>query len=228
MADKGTAAAPQRTYGQFCPLAAGMDVLGDRWVLLICRELLFGPRRFSELRRALPGIAPNLLASRLRRMQAEGVLRPSQSREPYELSEQVDEIRPVIRALVRFGMQYLDPDGPDAPTPEQYDAFYTARGFIGGWITQHARPQRARVYAPDGSTIDMVVSPGSYQLEDGEDAEPDVRLWTDVPAMVRLRNEGIPLPASRPTGEPTIVGDDEAVQTFLRSFGLAVGSTACA
>ena len=50
----------ERTYGQWCPVAAGLDVLGDRWTLLICRELLIGDRRFTDLRAALPGLAPNL------------------------------------------------------------------------------------------------------------------------------------------------------------------------
>ena len=72
MSSEVTMAKAERTYGQYCPIAAGLDVVGDRWVLLICRELLMGDRRFTDLRTALPGIAPNLLTERLRALQAEG------------------------------------------------------------------------------------------------------------------------------------------------------------
>ncbi|MCC6437382.1 MAG: helix-turn-helix transcriptional regulator, partial [Acidimicrobiales bacterium] len=63
-----------RSYRQWCPIAAGLDVLGDRWVLLICRELSMGDRRFTDLRAALPGIAPNLLTDRLRSLADEGLV----------------------------------------------------------------------------------------------------------------------------------------------------------
>ena len=63
---------PDRTYGQYCPIAAGLDLIGDRWTLLLLRELSMGDRRFTDLRAALPGIAPNLLTERLRSLQALG------------------------------------------------------------------------------------------------------------------------------------------------------------
>ena len=61
---------PERTYGQYCPIAAGLDLIGDRWTLLLLRELSMGDRRFTDLRAALPGIAPNLLIERLRSLQS--------------------------------------------------------------------------------------------------------------------------------------------------------------
>ena len=63
-----------RSYDQYCPIAVALDALGDRWTLLILRELTIGERRFTDLRTALPGIAPNLLADRLRDLQERGLV----------------------------------------------------------------------------------------------------------------------------------------------------------
>lgn len=101
---------PERTYGQWCPIAAGLDVVGDRWVLLICRELLIADQRFTDLRRALPGLAPNLLTERLRALQAAGLvdtadLAPPAARTVYQLTDEGRTITPVPRAMARFGVQ---------------------------------------------------------------------------------------------------------------------------
>jgi DNA-binding HxlR family transcriptional regulator len=104
------------TYQQFCAVAAALDVVGDRWTLLVVRELLDGPRRYGELAHGLPGIATNLLADRLRRLEGAGLV----AQEPgddartrvYRLTARGDEVRPVVDALARFGLGLL-PDGAD-------------------------------------------------------------------------------------------------------------------
>src|SRR6476660_7578607 len=103
----------ERTYGQFCPIAAGLDVVGDRWVLLICRELAFGDQRFTDLRSALRGIAPNLLSARLRMLTAAGLvttaeLPPPAARTVYRLTAAGRRVIPVLRAVARFGAPYLE------------------------------------------------------------------------------------------------------------------------
>jgi len=72
---KVTTTAADRSYGQYCPIAAGLDLIGDRWTLLILRELSIADRRFTDLRSALTGIAPNLLTERLRSLQSIGLCR---------------------------------------------------------------------------------------------------------------------------------------------------------
>src|SRR6478752_1120430 len=114
-----TGATKQRTYAQYCPIAVGLDLLGDRWVLLICRELSIGDRRFTDLRRALTGIAPNLLSERLRALTGAGLvtcaeLPPPAARSVYRLTDAGRAIVPVLRSLARFGVQFLDADGEDA------------------------------------------------------------------------------------------------------------------
>jgi DNA-binding HxlR family transcriptional regulator len=90
-----------KPYGQYCVLARGLDVIGDRWVLLIVRELLTGGRRYGELVHGLPGIATNLLAERLRTMQANGlVIKTDDDR--YQLTERGEGLRDVVFAIVRW------------------------------------------------------------------------------------------------------------------------------
>src|SRR5215213_2570175 len=107
MSSEVTMVKADRTYGQYCPIAAGLDVVGDRWVLLICRELLMGDLRFTDLRASLPGIAPNLLSERLRALQAEGLvttaeLPPPAARTVYRLTDAGRSVVPVLRAIARF------------------------------------------------------------------------------------------------------------------------------
>lgn len=95
----------RKCYGQICPMATALDVVGDRWTLLILRELLGGPARFHELQDGLPGIAKNLLTSRLRRLESDGIVRrvSSHSTVLYALTEQGAAIRPALEELGFWG-----------------------------------------------------------------------------------------------------------------------------
>src|SRR5918994_5896036 len=90
-----------KSYGQYCALARGLDVVGDRWVLLIVRELLIGPRRYGELAHGLPGIATNLLAERLRTMHANGLVARTDD-DRYQLTEWGDGLSEVAAAIGRW------------------------------------------------------------------------------------------------------------------------------
>jgi DNA-binding HxlR family transcriptional regulator len=106
---------PARSYNQNCPIARGLDVLGDRWTLLILRELVGGPRRYADLRAELAGIATNLLADRLRELDDAGLvdrteLPPPVARTVYTLSETGwRKVLPVIKAVATFGLDLLEP-----------------------------------------------------------------------------------------------------------------------
>src|SRR5215207_7328577 len=96
---------PARSYGQFCGLARALDVVGDRWNLLIVRELLFGPMRYGELVASLGGIATNLLADRLRSLESSGVIERrlgETSGVVYALTPWGDELREAVGALIRW------------------------------------------------------------------------------------------------------------------------------
>jgi DNA-binding HxlR family transcriptional regulator len=105
-------------YDQYCPIARGLDVIGDRWTLLVLRELSLGAQRFTDLRRQLPGIPPNVLSQRLKRLGEDGLvvveeLPPPAARSVYKLTERGRDVVPVLRALVRFGTPDLAPATPD-------------------------------------------------------------------------------------------------------------------
>ena len=99
-----------KRYDQYCAVARALDVVGDRWVLLIVRELLaFGPSRYSDLKRGLPGIASNLLADRLKTMESEGLIERREAPAPigaplYQLTSRGLELEDVLRALTRWGL----------------------------------------------------------------------------------------------------------------------------
>src|SRR5438270_8680498 len=106
--------AGRKSYKQNCPIATGLDVLGERWTLLILRELLGGPRRYSDLRAELPGIATNLLAERLKELTEAGLvdraeLPPPIARTVYRLSDVGwQRALPILQSLARFGLDRLD------------------------------------------------------------------------------------------------------------------------
>jgi DNA-binding HxlR family transcriptional regulator len=109
-----------RSYGQYCAVAKALDVVGDRWTLLIVRELTEGPRRFTDLQKGLPGIATNLLTERLRDLEAADLLWRESAPPPvattlYHLTASGQELEPVLRALGRWGVRYMaEPRGDEA------------------------------------------------------------------------------------------------------------------
>ena len=118
-----------RSYRQNCPLAKGLDVLGERWTLLILRELIGGPRRYGDLRAELPGIATNLLADRLRELEEAGLvgrdeLPPPVARTVYTLTDTGwRKVLPVVKAIASFGLDLVQRD-ESALTP--------LNGFLAG------------------------------------------------------------------------------------------------
>ena len=216
-----TSRTPDRTYGQYCPIAAGLDLIGDRWTLLIVRELSMGDRRFTDLRSALPGIAPNLLTERLRSLQALGLvaavdLPPPAARSVYRLTEEGRRIEPVLRSVARFGTRYLAGDPSEA-----FDAKRVAFSLLAPWRRRPEAVIRARLIvtksndsAPDESTdaIDIVLDFAGMQTEP-PNGTPDVTLHVAIPDMVAARQTGDPLVGR-------LTGDASSRRVFLQQFAL--------
>lgn len=103
-----------RTYDQYCPVARALELVGERWTLLVVRELMLGPRRFTDLMDELPGISTNVLTSRLQDLEDRGLVRkhtlpPPAGSTVYELTEESAGIAPVLVAMVQWGASLLDP-----------------------------------------------------------------------------------------------------------------------
>ena len=104
-------------YEQFCPLARAAEILGERWTLLVLRELVCGPQRYSDLRRRLPGVSSSVLSQRLERLCARGLVAREDQPPPapvalYRLTDEGETLRPVLRELMRFGARHLEPPRP--------------------------------------------------------------------------------------------------------------------
>lgn len=128
-----------RSYGQFCSLARSLDIVGERWTLLIVRDLMLGPLRFTDLLAGLPGAGPNLLSRRLRRLEEVGLidrrrLAPPAASHVYELTRHGRGLEPAVLALARWG---LDPIAPPANDDQLMPQWYA----IAMWAA--FRPDRA-------------------------------------------------------------------------------------
>jgi DNA-binding HxlR family transcriptional regulator len=108
----------RKRYDQYCPIAHALDLVGERWSLLVVRELMHGPKRYTDLAERLPGIGTNILASRLRDLEAGGIvakrkLPPPAASRVYELTDYGRALRPVMRELALWGARSVGPPTAD-------------------------------------------------------------------------------------------------------------------
>jgi DNA-binding HxlR family transcriptional regulator len=143
-----------KRYGQTCAIARALDVVGERWSLLLVRELSLGSRRYRDLATGLPGIPSNLLAARLKDMQAAGVITRRTLPAPtdvtlYELTDAGRALQPALNELLDWGLRY-------GPEPSEGDAAQPGWGLLGA----AGRPTAL----PDGQTCELRIGPESFYL----------------------------------------------------------------
>lgn len=211
----------RRSYQQACPVAHALDLVGERWTLLIVRDLVFGPLRFSDLRDGLPGLAPNLLSDRLRFLVDQGIAERLEESEPrrvvYSLTPRGRQLSPVVHELARFGVDnWTDPD-VDPPPPR------LRRGALLALMS----PERlgslrwtALFDLPESPIHLMVDHPGSgtplerLRLIAGDEGGPyDLVIATTLGALARLRRGELDLEAA--AAEGLRVAGDEAARSEL-------------
>lgn len=210
-----------KTYRQNCPVALGLDTLGERWTLLILRELMGGARRYSDLRSELPGIATNLLADRLRALEDAGLVSRTDlpapiARTVYTLSDLGwRKVVPVVKAIADFGMDQFDLD----------DSEWTPlTGFLTGLLLGFDSAGAADLHASyrldiDGRIFEFSVDHGRLAAGDGP---PDVDVTATAADLITAR-----LAPSAPRRRSAIkrmqfAGDDKAVAGLRRAFQLSV------
>jgi DNA-binding HxlR family transcriptional regulator len=147
-----------KRYEQYCPMAHALDLVGDRWALLVIRELMHGPKRYTDLVDHLPGIGTNILAARLRDLEGHGVvtrrtLPPPAASKVYELTDYGRELRPAMRELALWGARSLGP-------PTDKDELFA------GWLANAMDIVMAPL-APPGR-FEFRASPEIAALVDGE------------------------------------------------------------
>jgi DNA-binding HxlR family transcriptional regulator len=194
---------PVRSYGQYCSIARGLDVMGDRWTLLIVRELLLlGPSRFTDLKRGLPGIATNLLSSRLKELEDGGLVSRKDAAPPvatalYRLTENGRALEPVLQAVGSWGLRYMDNDRAD----DAFQAHWLAYAPL--WFTTDADPTGPpAVIQLDASGQKAVIElrDGRIATRVGEADKPDLVIDGTPRAVLGLLTGGLDIKSATELG----------------------------
>src|SRR3954462_4542250 len=180
----------KRSYKQFCGLAKALDIVGERWTLLVVRNLLLGPQRYSELLRGLPGITTNLLAKRLQEMEAEGLIEHagiagSDATSAYRLTPLGQSLEPAIHALGRWGWQRMGK--PSARDRRSIDWLLVAlrRRYRGG-VTLSAELE------VEGAPYHIVLRGDRAEIGRGGAPGADLRVRGKALDLSRLFLDGMP------------------------------------
>jgi DNA-binding HxlR family transcriptional regulator len=214
-------AATVRYTEQHCPIARALDELGDRWTLLIVRELVRGDQRFTDLREHLPGIAPTLLTQRLRTLIDQGLvatreLPPPAARSVYTITDRGRETVPVLRALARYGMPLLEPAAegvviaPEMVVDAALRAFYDDRRVVG--------VDERYVVRIDGREFRLSSVRGGGAGRDDVDATIDASAatWMDI------RQGRLTIHDAIDAGRMRVDGSATALAHFADAFGLTL------
>jgi len=212
--------ATRRNYNQNCPIARGLDVVGERWTLLILRELVGGPRRYGDLRAELPGIATNLLADRLKELQDAGLVDRADlpapiARTVYTLSDMGwQRVLPILQSIAWFGLDRLDPieDGPVSPL----------NGFLAGILLGFNPGRAAGLEATvrveiDGRRFEFAVTQGRLA---GAHGEPSVTLTASAADLVTARLGSSDGRRKAALHRVNLEGDPVAVGAVRQAFSL--------
>lgn len=205
-----------KTYDQYCTIATALDLIGDRWTLLVLRELSFGEQRFTDLRSGLPGIATNLLTERLRKLEDAGlveqyVLPAPAARTVYRLTRDGVRIRPVLRAIAQFGLPYLDEPAEGQVRPRM--AVFGGAGAMFDPVAAIGTDLRIR-FVLDGDEHWLEVRDGRLVRADVT-ATPDLTFTGSAAALFDL-TRGADLDALAP--RLAVEGSAAARRTFERCF----------
>ena len=195
-----------KRYDQYCPIACSLGLVGERWTLLVVRELMHGPKRYTDLVDGLPGIGTNILAARLKELEAAGLverrkLPPPAASSVYELTPTGQELRPVLHELARFGARLMGPPPLEALDPGWLvDALDLALSPI-----SPVGRLAFRIGDEEASLVDGVARPGLVD-------DPDVFVESDAIGFYHLV-------VDRQTEGVRIEGDFAVLERLIDAFG---------
>jgi DNA-binding HxlR family transcriptional regulator len=209
-----------RTYEQYCPVARALEFVGERWTLLIARELLLGPRRFTDLMTGLPGISANVLASRLRDLEEAGMvskrtLPPPAASAVYELTDDALGLVRVVAAMAEWGMTMLS-------RPRKGDE------VRGSWLLLGLAVTETVPDSVDDATFELHVGDEILHVEvrdgrlhprQGPAVDPAAVITTTATAFADLAFGRLDLEAALSQRRLTVTGDDSAARRFLEVLG---------
>jgi DNA-binding HxlR family transcriptional regulator len=217
---RGNADGMGRSYHQYCPVATGLDVIGERWTLLIVRDLLTGPKRYTDLLAGLPGIGTNLLATRVRELEDRNIVRrkvlpPPAASTVYELTEIGQELEPVVMGIGGWGARFMG-------EPRE-GAFLSANAYVLA-MRGLLRPEVA-----DGlnktfelrvghQVFEVRIAGGRCTTREVQPASPDATLSMDVLTLGDLLGGRLSAADAARTGRVNVSGDPDALETIVNVF----------
>jgi DNA-binding HxlR family transcriptional regulator len=212
--------ATMRTYGDGCAIAYGLDLVGERWALLVVRELLLGPKRHTDLRRGLPNASPNVLSERLRELERAGVVRrrklpPPAGSRVYELTEWGRGLEEIVISLGHWAARAPTPPPSDAPIGADSIILALRSRFDPG-AAHGLRAGYDLRFGDDRFRIE--VADEALQVARGGADHADATIATDPDTLGAVLWGGRPLAAAQRAGTMTIEGDPAAVERLLRLF----------
>lgn len=212
-----------RSYRQYCGLAYALDIVGERWTLLIIRELMAGPRRFTDLLEGLPGISTNLLTERLKGLEQQGLvarhlLPPPAGSMVYALTPVGRALEAALMELGKWGSQFVPPTWEGAALLPVGSYALTLKIFF--------RPEAAQGVNEtyelriDHEVLQVQIKDGEIHVQQGEYLHPDAVFHTDMPVYMRLLSGQLKAEEAIEAGLIGIEGDPAALSRFLSICGL--------
>src|SRR5437868_4276996 len=211
---------PEHRYQQFCGLARALDVAGDRWTLLIVRELVPGPRRFTDLIEGLPGVSRNLLAERLRALESDGIiarqeLPPPAARQVYELTDDGHDLAAAMAPLIAWGARRMSERDPT----ESFHPRWAAVGMTVLGDREAAKGlSETYQFVVGRSSFYFTVDDGAIRVCDGRAQDPAVTWTTDEDTWADIASGKLTAPSAVATGALTIAGATKAANRLRKIF----------
>jgi DNA-binding HxlR family transcriptional regulator len=211
----------RRTYDQYCAVARALDVVGERWTLLLVRELLTGPKRFKDLLDGLSGIGTTLLTARLKDLEGNGILRrttlpPPAGSKVYELTDLGRSLEPVVIALSRWGLELLE-----APRPEEETRPAWAMVALQSSLDLKAAPRRKETYEfrVDGESFHVQVEGDEAEVRQGPAADPDLIISGETETLLSVAAGRLTLAEAIEAGAIATEGDRASLARCLAMLG---------
>lgn len=212
-----------RSYNQYCGLAYALDIVGERWTLLIIRELMAGPRRFKDLLAGLPDISTNLLAERLKHLEQQGllcrrVLPPPAGSTVYQLSALGYALEKTLLELGKWGSQFV-PASPEGAAILPVGSYaLTLKTFFRPELAQDIN-ETYELHV-DQEVLHVQIKAGEIYVRQGETLKADVIFYTDIASYLGLLQRKLQPEQAVAQGLIRIEGDSAALSRFLDLCGL--------
>jgi DNA-binding HxlR family transcriptional regulator len=210
-----------RTYNQYCATARTLDLVGERWTLLLVRDLLTGPKRFGDLQKSLKGMGTGLLAARMKHLEREGLveritLPPPANTPAYALTEAGRDLGPAVLALARWGMTWVMGERRDGET---FHAGWAALGMEAFFDPAAADGVRAVYeFRVDGEVFHVRVADGTAEAVNGPAQLPDAVVETGEDVLIGLAEGTTTLAEAIKDKAVTVSGDRDALRRLRTLF----------